>query len=198
MSVHPCIRCGEQAPACTCPDGPHHEPGKGDVTAEIAERVVELTPEVLMQRLADANREIDRLRRRVIEMHSDAWTCATGEMIAVKATLADRDAECAIARRERDEAREKLHAAMHQIDRITSGWTSRAHTVAEIREWIGTRVDAVRADVRVHRSTMGYSDGSDDQFDPWLDRLEELGRAESALLRTLAHLNAFEAEMEAR
>lgn len=198
MSIHPCIKCHEQAPSCSCPDGPHHPDGRGDVTAEIAERVVELTPEALMQRLADANREIDRLRRRVIEMHSDAWTCATGEMIAVKATLADRDAECAIARRERDEAREKLHAAMYKIDRLTSGWTSRAHTVAEIREWIGTRVDAVRADVRVHRSVMVSCNDPDGQFGLWLDRLEELRRAESALLRTLAHLNAFEAEKEAR
>lgn len=32
MSVHPCNLCGEQAPSCTCPDGPHHADGKGDVT----------------------------------------------------------------------------------------------------------------------------------------------------------------------
>lgn len=38
MSVHPCIKCHEQAPSCTCPGGPHHAAGRGDVTAEIAAR----------------------------------------------------------------------------------------------------------------------------------------------------------------
>lgn len=32
MSVHPCIKCHEQAPSCECPDGPHHADGRGDVT----------------------------------------------------------------------------------------------------------------------------------------------------------------------